>query len=118
MMMSSVVIRPISILRQSRLHLGSVAFGWLASPSIEWTFCDNNNNNSDKNGILDTLFPKNSDGTVSWDQARSQFTENVFWDRLATATGQKVRRSIASKDFVHILSYRGLIGSYFLRSDS
>jgi hypothetical protein len=91
-MMSSVAVRPVSMLRQSRVYLGSVAFGWLASPSIDWTLCDDsNNNNSDKNGIWDTLLPKNSDGTVRWDQARSQFTDNVFWDRLATATGQKVR---------------------------
>jgi len=74
---------------------GPRQFGWVAlgllgsSVPTALALCEEGD---DKPSILDTIFPKNQDGNVSWDKAGRQVGDQLFWDNLAKATGAKVRR--------------------------
>jgi hypothetical protein len=69
-----------------------MVLGMVSSPAT-FALCESSNDDNTP-GILDTLFPKDEDGKVYWDKASKQVTEAVFWDKLAKATGQKVRLMI------------------------
>jgi hypothetical protein len=75
-------------------HLGWMALGMVSSPAALALCESGNGNNNNTPGIWDTVFPKDGNGKVHWDKASKQVTEAVFWDKLANATGKKVRLTV------------------------
>lgn len=84
---SMMILNSTAKMARSR-GLGWVSLGLLGSSvPTALAFCADD----DKPSILDTIFPKNQDGNVSWDKAGRQVGDQLFWDNLAKATGAKVR---------------------------
>jgi hypothetical protein len=85
----------VNVLRRNTNNLGVIALGtFLPSLVVVVTQCDNSSGKGGGNGptgILDTLLPKKADGSIYWDKATNQVTDQLFWDKLAKAAGNQVR---------------------------
>lgn len=57
-----------------------VTYGTTTSPVL----CE------EKKSIMDTILPKNSEGTIQWGKSASQVTDGIFWDKLLQAVGDQV----------------------------
>lgn len=70
--------------------LGLSFLVWLPS-SIVTTLCE-----GDDKSFLDQMVQKDANGNTDWAKSAAQMTEAEFWDKLATASGDKVRSAVVA----------------------
>jgi hypothetical protein len=99
---------------RSSLLLGIVSSAFLPARSV--TFCEDKGK-----GFFESIAKKDDNGNTDWAKSVTQVTEAEFWDKIASASGEKVRFNKTVLGWfllsVHVTSNLSFF-LHFLRTDS